>query len=148
MASQRNLSNSPGILFTLWCPRTRLNHPLRLPPSHLLRPNKNRNNPPSLQPKPPMSDNLQHRRNSARMRGKRDKLVIVMHEDVVQERLETRVASAVGFAQLGVPERVGFGEARLDYVLGVFGSNGGFGGAPVAGVYTEGFSDALGGILA
>ena len=66
-----------------------------------------------------------------------------MREHILQEAEQTGVARGVALAELGVVQRVCLCEARLDSVLWVFGGDGFFAGAAVAGVQAEGFAEVL-----
>ena len=67
-----------------------------------------------------------------------------MSKNVVEQGFEASLLGGVGFAHVGFPEGVGFGEAGLEGVGGVGGVDVGFGGAAVAGVDADGFAEELG----
>lgn len=69
---------------------------------------------------------------------------VVVAKHVIEQSLEARLLGCVGFAQVGLPEGVGFGESGLKGVGGVGGVDVGFGGAPIAGVDADGFAEELG----
>lgn len=90
-----------------------------------------------------MPRNLQNTRDSTRVRRHRQESLVVVREHILQEAEQTRVARGVALAELGVVQRVCLCEARLDSVLWVFGGDGCFAGAAVAGVQAEGLAEVL-----
>lgn len=68
---------------------------------------------------------------------------VIVREHIIQKFFDSGVPGRVRLAQGRVPERVGLREAGLDVIFWIFGSDGGFGGAAVTGVYPHSFTDEL-----
>ena len=82
--------------------------------------------------------------NRPRMRRQREHCIAIMPEDVLQEVAQTGVARGVGLAPVRFPKRVFSGCKRgLEGVERVFGFDGGFRGAFVAGVEAYCFAEEL-----
>lgn len=101
--------------------RTRRNARVRRRGIYRLRPHQHRDHRPRHEAKLLVPESAQDGAEGAGVAGKGDVGAVVVGEDVVEEALEAGFLGGVGFAHVGFPEGVVFGEAGLEGVGGVGG---------------------------
>lgn len=78
------------------------------------------------------------------MTGQGDERAAIVREEVVEKAFEPCFLSRIGLALVGRPERVGFGEARLELVAGIGTVNVGFAAATITSMDANGLAEQLG----
>lgn len=114
-------------------------------PVNGLRPDQNGNDGSGDQPKGSMPHRSQDGRDRSRMTGQGQVRAAIVGEEIVEKAFEPCLLRRIRLALVGRPERIVFGESRLEHVAGVRAVDVGFAAATVACMNANAFAEKLGG---